>query len=174
MKITQCFENSAVRETTTQRLISEDKFSLFCTIKFGDLRTRGTLAAVRLSKKLHPHEHCHGWGWLSLACRPIPRQLALDIRWTKWHWLKLLPVQLPIIIPPAIYVYLSSKRETVSLLEDAAVPTENISPHYRKKNIRIYRFVDEMEPKLVGVSVVNLLANVGILQQLAYDFGFCD
>lgn len=85
-----------------------------------------------------------------------------------------MPVQLPIIIPPAIYVYLSSKRETVSLLEDAAVPTENISPHYRKKNIRIYRSVDEMEPKLVGVSVVNLRKNVGILQQLAYDFGFCD
>jgi hypothetical protein len=34
--------------------------------------------------------------------------------------------------------------------------------------------VDEMEPKLVGISVVNLNANVGILQQLAYDFGFCD
>jgi len=33
--------------------------------------------------------------WLRLGCRPIPRQLALRIRWTKWHWHKLLPEGFP-------------------------------------------------------------------------------
>jgi len=39
------------------------------------------------------------------------------------------------------------------------------------KIIRIYHNVDEMGPTLVGVSVITLSVNVGILQQLAYDFG---
>jgi hypothetical protein len=68
----------------------------------------------------------------------------------------------PIVIPPAIYVCLSSEGETVSLLEDAAVPTENISPHYQKnKKKRIYRTVDEMGPKLFGASVINFSAKCG-------------
>jgi hypothetical protein len=39
------------------------------------------------------------------------------------------------------------------------------------KYIRIYHTVVEMGPNNFGVSVITLLANVGILQQLAYDFG---
>jgi len=49
MKITQCFETSGISEITTQRHISEDKFSLFCTIKYADVRTRGTLATASIT-----------------------------------------------------------------------------------------------------------------------------
>jgi len=48
------------------------------------------------------------------------------------YCLRVFPVQVSIIIPPATYVYLSSEGGTVGLVEDAAVPTEIISPRYQK------------------------------------------